>query len=259
MPRLLEWLERVRPDVVCLQETKLADEGFEKECRKDIQKLGYEAAHHGQGGYCGVAILSAVGLKNVRSGFSVKGKDGAEISDPDPRLIWADCGSVRVASAYIPNGRELGHEHYYYKLDWLGWLKAQTSDELKKLKETNKRGEPQLAVAGDFNVAPADMDVWDKKAFTGTTHTSPDERRAWKAVLSSGLEDVFRNRYPKDARLFTYWDYQQLRFPKHQGLRIDHILASSPLAKKLKWIVVDRNARKGEKPSDHAPVVAEFS
>ena len=250
MPRFLPWLVEVQPDIVCLQETKLDDKNFEKECRKDIEKLGYETAHYGKGGYNGVAVLSRVGIKNIQNGFSIEDKDGNQIDDPDARVIWADCGDTRVASSYIPNGRELGHSHYFYKLDWLGWLKKQVEKELKDNKH--------LVVVGDFNVAPADIDVWDKKVFEGMTHTSPEERKAWKAVVSAGLEDVFRSRYPKMEKLYTYWDYQQLRFPKHQGIRIDHILASKTLAEKLKWIIVDRNARKGEKPSDHAPVVADF-
>ncbi len=254
MPRLAEWLKAAEPDVCCLQETKLKDEDFASEFKQPLEKLGYEAVHHGQGGRNGVAILSRVGIADIQNGFSVVDDAGEPVNDPDARIIWATCGEVRVASAYIPNGRELGHQHYFYKLSWFGWLKTQVKAELKSKNPANKH----LAVVGDFNVAPEDIDVWDTKAFINSTHTSAEERKAWQEVISAGMVDVFRQKYPEIARLYTYWDYQQLRFPKHQGMRIDHILASKTLAENLNWVILDRNARKGEKPSDHAPLTAEF-
>lgn len=247
MPRLTEWLLAAEPDILCLQETKIDDEGFDEEVKPVIAKLGYESAHYGKkGGRNGVAILSRVGIKDVSSGFAIDG-----VEDPDARMVWATCGDIRIGSGYIPNGRELGHDHYFYKLEWFGWLKKQVEAELKA-------GNKKLVIVGDFNVAPLDIDVWDMKAFTGTTHTSPEERKAWEAVLAVGLKEVFRQRYPKADKVYSYWDYTSLRFPKNQGMRIDHIMASDTLADKLAWSIIDRNARKGEKPSDHTPVVAEF-
>ena len=213
MSRVQEWLELADPDVLCMQETKLADDAFPGMA---FEAMGYEWAHHGQGRWNGVAILSRVGLADPGNGFA----DGRE-PDPDARIVWATCAGVRVASAYIPNGRELGHDHYHYKLDWLGRLRSHL--------EANAEANAPVVVAGDFNVAPADNDVWDIAAFEGLTHVSDPERKAFASVADWGLVDVFRERWTEDG-LYTFWDYQAGRFHKRQGMRIDMVMASEPLA-----------------------------
>jgi exodeoxyribonuclease-3 len=242
LPRVREWLEIMNPDVLCMQETKLAEDAFPT---SEFTELGYESVHHGQGQWNGVAILSKVGIEDVVAGFS----DGGD-PDPDARIIWATCGGVRVASAYIPNGREVGHEHYAYKLSWLARLKSHL--------ELNHDPKDSVAVLGDFNVAPEDKDVWDPKAFKGATHVSKPERDAFEEILEWGLQDVFRNHYPSEEGLYTFWEYMAGRFHKREGMRIDFILATKSLSTKCKLVLVDRNARKGEKPSDHAPLLAEL-
>lgn len=206
--------------------------------------LGYETAHHGEGRWNGVAIASKVGIADVVAGFD----DGRD-PDPDARVIWATCGGVRVASVYIPNGREVDHDHYRYKLDWLGRLRSH-------LDQHHSPDEP-LVVCGDWNIAPDDRDVWDPAAFVGSTHVTQAERDALANVKAWGLVDVFRERYP-DGGLFSYWDYRNGDFHKKRGMRIDFVLASTSLAASSVSDLVDRNARKGPKPSDHAPVLAWF-
>lgn len=239
MPRVEEWLATVQPDVLCMQETKLADAHFPALA---FEALGYESAHHGYGQWNGVAILSKVGIDDVVAGFD----DGKE-PDPDSRIIWATCGGVRVASVYVPNGREVGHDHFHYKLEWLGRLRDHldrhhTPDEL-------------LVVMGDWNICPADIDVWDPKAFVGSTHVTPEERTALEHVKAWGLVDTFRERYA-DGGLYSYWDYRGGDFHQKRGMRIDYLLASTALAARNVSDLVDRNARKGSKPSDHAPVLS---
>ncbi len=241
MPRVQEWLELADPDVLCMQETKMADDAFPGLA---FESMGYEWVHNGEGRWNGVAILSRVGLADAARGFA----DGRE-PDPDARIVWATCAGVRVASAYIPNGRELGHDHYHYKLDWLGRLRSHL--------EANADAGAPVVVAGDFNVAPADNDVWDIAAFEGLTHVSGPERDAFASVEDWGLVDVFRRRWSDDG-LYTFWDYQAGRFHKRQGMRIDMVMATEPLAQRVSTVLMDRNARKGEKPSDHAPVVVDF-
>ena len=241
LDRVEEWLATVQPDVLCMQETKLADEAFPALA---FHALGYETAHHGQGRWNGVAIASRVGLDDVVAGFS-----DADEPDADARLLWATCGGVRVASVYVPNGRELEHDHYRYKLDWLGRLRAH-------LDAHHDPSEP-LAVCGDWNIAPEDRDVWSAKAFEGSTHVSVPEREALANVKEWGLVDVFREHYDAGG-LFSYWDYRAGDFHQKRGMRIDYVLASMALAKSSVSDLVDRNARKGQKPSDHAPVLALF-
>ncbi|CAN5715079.1 exodeoxyribonuclease III [soil metagenome] len=240
LPRVEEWLEQAQPDVLCLQENKLTDAAFPA---LGFGALGYEAAHHGEGRWNGVAILSQVGLDAVETGF------GPEDDDREARLLWATCGGVRVASIYVPNGRELGHDHYNYKLAWLARLRQHL--------DTSCSPDQAVAVCGDFNIAPDDRDVWDPAAFVGSTHVSPPEREALAALEGWGLVDVFRQRYADD-RLYTYWDYRAGMFHKHLGMRIDLILASEALADRSTWALVDRNARKGKLPSDHAPLLVDF-
>ncbi len=242
LPRVLDWVETMDPDVLCIQETKLAEDAFPSD---SFAKLGYESIHHGQGQWNGVAIISKVGIDDPVSGFS----DGGA-PDPDARIIWATCGGLRVASAYIPNGREVGHDHYIYKLDWLGRLRSHLDE--------NHSPKEDVLILGDFNVAPEDRDVWSAKAFKGATHVSQPERSAYQEVLDWGLQDTFRNHYPEEDGLYTFWDYRQGSFYKRYGMRIDFILASKSLANQCTLALVDRNARKGEKPSDHAPLLADF-
>ena len=243
MHRVEEWLELMEPDVLCMQETKLADEAFPEDA---FSALGYESAHHGQGQWNGVAILSRVGIEDASPGFS----DGGE-PDPDARILWATCGGVRIASSYIPNGRDPADDHYQYKLAWLGRLRAHL--------DANCDPSQPVAVLGDFNIAPEDRDVWDIAAFEGATHVTQPERDAFATVLEWGLHDVFRERYPDDDGLFTYYDYKAGRFHKREGMRIDFVLASEPLAKVVEFVLVDRNARKGDKPSDHCPLMVDLA
>jgi exodeoxyribonuclease-3 len=237
LPRVEEWIAYAQPDVLCLQETKLSDSTFP---HLAFGALGYESAHHGEGQWNGVAILSRVGLTDVTVGFA----DPIE-PDSETRIMTARCGPVQATSVYVPNGRSLDSEHYVYKLAWLGKLR----DHLDALASP----QDQLVVCGDFNIAPTDADVWDPGAFVGSTHVSDPERKALQALEDWGLVDAFRQRYPED-RLYTYWDYRAGDFHEHRGMRIDLILASKSLAAKMTWALVDRNARKGKLPSDHAPL-----
>jgi exodeoxyribonuclease-3 len=241
LSRIEAWIAAIEPDVICMQETKLSDDAFPS---LTFAAMGYESFHHGQGQWNGVAILSRVGLDAPQIGFG----DGGD-PDPEARIVWATCGGVRVASCYVPNGRAVDHEMYEYKLSWLGRLHAhlaQTSDPAQ-----------WLAVLGDFNIAPDDRDVWDPAAFVGETHVSEPERAALRALLDWGLVDVFRLRYD-DGGLFSWWDYRAGNFHKRRGMRIDLVLATQPLAARTGLVLIDRSARKGELPSDHAPVFVDF-
>ena len=243
LPRVEEWLGYARPDVLCLQETKLADDAFPQLA---FEALGYEAAHHGQGRWNGVAILSKTGLTDVSSGFG----DTVDPYEGDARLLTATCGGVRVVSVYVPNGREVGTEFYERKLQWLRALRDW-------LDTTSSPDEP-VAVLGDFNVAPEDRDVWSPKAFEGATHVTAEERAAVTALEEWGLVDAFRAVYDQGG-LFSYWDYRRGDFHEHRGMRIDLVLVTRPLAARVTWALVDRNARKGQQPSDHAPVVVDLA
>jgi exodeoxyribonuclease-3 len=242
-PRVEEWLGYAEPDVLCLQETKLSDDAFPQLA---FGALGYEAIHHGYGQWNGVAILSRVGVADVTSGF---GDGTVDPYEGDARLLAATCGGVRIVNAYVPNGRQVGSEFYDRKLAWLGCLR-------EWIAATAAPDDP-LAVLGDFNVAPEDRDVWSPEAFVGDTHVTEPEREAVRALEAWGLVDAFRALYPQD-RLFTYWDYRRGDFHEHRGMRIDLALVTEPLAKRLRWAIVDRNARKGKLPSDHAPLVIDL-
>lgn len=242
LPRVEEWIEYASPDVLCLQETKCADEAFPS---MTFQALGYDSVHHGQGQWNGVAILSRVGITDVTTGFGA-------LADPYPgeaRLLTASCGGIRVVNVYVPNGREVGSEHYIRKLEWLerlhDWLAA-----------TAAPSDP-LAVLGDFNVAPDDRDVWSPEAFVGSTHVTDAERGALRRLCDWGLVDAFRVRYADD-RCFTYWDYRAGDFHQHRGMRIDLVLVTRPLAERIGFVLIDRNARKGKQPSDHAPMLVDL-
>jgi len=238
--RVERWLETFEPDVLCLQETKLADDAFPA---LTFEALGYESFHHGQGQWNGVAILSKVGLDDPIGGFG----DGAA-PDVDARIAWATCGGVRVASCYVPNGRSLDHEHYQYKLRWLDRLAADLDGQCDPADD--------VVVVGDYNICPADMDCWDPKAFATQTHTSQAERDKLAALEAWGLVDVFREHHDAD-RLYSWWDYRGGNFHKKMGLRIDLLMTTRSVADATRVALIDRNERKGPKddpPSDHAPV-----
>jgi exodeoxyribonuclease-3 len=242
LQRLHGWLDYAQPDVLCLQETKLADDAFPA---LELLGRGYTSIHHGTGRWNGVAILSRVGLDDPLTGFG----DGAD-PDTETRLVSATCDGVRVSSVYVPNGRAVGHEQYHYKLAWLERL-------LGHLRATAAPTD-ELVVCGDVNIAPTDLDLWDPAAFVGATHVSPEEREALARLHEWGLRDVFREQYPGVDGLFSWWDYRAGSFHKRQGMRIDLVLATDSLADRARWALVDRNARKGSKPSDHAPVLVDF-
>ncbi len=191
-----------------------------------------------------MAILSRVGLEDVETGF------GPDDPDPEARIIWATCDGVRLASVYVPNGRALDHDHYTYKLDWLAKLQVHLVE----------RCDPStpVVVAGDFNIAPTDEDVWDASKFVDATHTSPAERQALGALIEWGLVDTFR-KVRSEPGLFSWWDYRAGRFHKHEGMRIDLVLGSAPVAERVRFVTIDRNARKGQLPSDHAPVIVDLA
>jgi len=241
MERVSEWLSEVQPDVLCMQETKMTDEQFPS---MDFLQLGYESVHFGQGRWNGVAILSKVGLTEPLFGFS----DGRE-PDVDARIVWATCAGVRICSVYVPNGRELTNDHYTYKLDWFGRLRAHL--------DANHSPEEKLVILGDFNVAPTDIDVWSPAAFEGGTHVSQPERDALQRLKDWGLVDTLRERYPQD-QIYSFWDYRNGDFHKRRGVRIDFLLSTPALAELCSADLIDRNARKGTKPSDHAPVMGVF-
>ena len=241
LPRVQEWMSDVRPDVLCMQETKLAEDAFP---HMAFAELGYETVHHGQGQWNGVAIASRVGLTDGVRGFA----DGGE-ADPEARLVTATCGGVRVSSVYVPNGRALDNDHYTYKLAWMKRLLAHL--------ERNEKPSDRVVVAGDFNIAPDDRDVYDPKKFVGATHVSQAERDALAALERWGLVDVFRRLHDQE-RLFSWWDYRSGDFHQGRGMRIDLVMASAPVAERTRWTIVDRNARKGQQPSDHAPVLVDI-
>jgi len=243
LPRLLDWLESRAPDIVCLQETKCPVEAFPTD---EVGRLGYLAAVHGTGRWNGVAILSRVGLEDVRRGLD--GEPG--FPDVEARAVAATCGGTRVHSLYVPNGRTPDSPHYAYKLAWLESLRTTVAAELSAY--------PELVTCGDMNVAPTDDDVWDPAAFVGATHVTQPERARLAAVRNLGLRDVVP-RPGKGPNPFTYWDYRAGMFHKDMGMRIDLVYASGPLAERVLDAWVDREARKGKAPSDHAPVVVDLA
>jgi exodeoxyribonuclease-3 len=242
VPRLLPWLDQRQPDVVCLQETKLADDAFAALLGDELAARGYEVALHGEPAWNGVAILSRVGLEDPVSGLP----DGPGFPHPEARAVSATCGGIRVISVYVPNGRAPDSEHYRYKLAWLA-----------ALRDLVAAGADQTVVCGDMNIAPADEDVFDPDAYAGHTHVTPPERQALAELQALGLRDVVRDRWPNE-RVFTYWDYRAGMFHQDLGMRIDLVLASAPVAGRLAAAWVDRQARKGSGPSDHAPVIVDL-
>jgi exodeoxyribonuclease III len=242
LPRLLPWLDQRRPDVVCLQETKLADEAFAELLGDALAERGYEMATHGEPTWNGVAILSRVGLADV-----VRGLPGAPgFPHAEARAIAATCDGIRVVSVYVPNGRVPDSEHYQYKLAWLA-----------SLRDAVAAGPDATIVCGDMNIAPADEDVFDPDAYIGQTHVTAPEREALAELEALGLHDVVRERWP-NQRVFTYWDYRAGMFHQDLGMRIDLVLAGGPVAERVKAAWIDRHARKGTGPSDHAPVMVDL-
>ena len=257
LPRLLEWLAEAGPDIVCLQETKCAAASFPA---AEVGELGYEVAAHGDGRWNGVALLSRVGLEDVsrsfpgEPGYEGEPAEPALIDDPGPRrpearAIGANCGGIRVWSLYAPNGRTPDSAHYEYKLAWYAALRTVLEHELGQ--------HDQLVAMGDFNVAPTDADVWDPAVFVGSTHVTPPERQALADLRALGLHDIVPKPM-KGPHPFTYWDYRAGAFPKDMGMRIDLVYASEAVADRVAGAYVDREARKGHAPSDHAPVVVDL-
>ncbi|WP_042364039.1 exodeoxyribonuclease III [Streptacidiphilus neutrinimicus] len=258
LEKLLEWLRSAQPDVVCLQELKTTSDAFPLEA---VRELGYETAAHGTGRWNGVAILSKLGLEDVvrdlpgQPGYldpAVAGEETLLPAEPEiePRAVAATCGPLRVWSVYVPNGREIGHAHYAYKLQWLSTLRdAVVAD---------AAGERPFAVLGDFNIAPTDTDVWDIAKFDGATHVTEAERAALADLQAAGLADVFPRPLKYDHP-YTYWDYRQLSFPKNFGMRIDLVYGNKAFTEAVSDSYVDREARKGKGTSDHAPVVVDLA
>jgi exodeoxyribonuclease-3 len=242
LPRLLPWLDEREPDIVCLQETKLSDEAFAETFDEPLRERGYEVAHVGEGRWNGVALLSRVGLDDV-----VRALPGVpRFADAmEARAVTATCGGLRVTSVYVPNGRTPDDPHYAYKLEWLAALAASVTDPATTV------------IAGDMNIAPTDDDVWDLTQFVGSTHVTPQERKALAAIQDTGLHDVLRERWPSE-RIYSYWDYRAGRFHQDKGMRIDLVLAGSDPAGRVQAAWIDRQARKGKGPSDHAPVMVDL-
>jgi exodeoxyribonuclease-3 len=237
LDKVLAWVESAKPDILLMQETKLSDEAAPV---LPFRLAGYELAHHGEGRWNGVAIASRVGIGDISYGFEGRGPDAE-----GARFLSAVCDGTRVVTIYAPNGRELDTPFYEAKLDWYTRLPAWL--------DANARPDEALVVGGDFNIAPTDLDVYDPLVYIGTTHTSPAERQSFQRLLDWGLVDAYRMCHPEPGR-FTWWDYRAGHFHKGFGMRIDHLLVSRPLASRIVAAEIDRNARKGPAPSDHAPM-----
>jgi len=247
------WLERARPDVLLMQETKLRDEHAPVDA---FRELGYELAHHGEGRWNGVAIASRTGAVTIETNFGrpLRAAEAEDEGDHDPfgeaRMLAADCGGVRLVCLYAPNGRVVDSVFYEAKLAWYDRLS-------RWLEETVDRAAP-VVLGGDFNIAPDDADVWDARACHGGTHVSPREREAFARLQRFPLVDLYRERHPERGR-YTWWDYRAGNFHKNFGMRIDHLLGTEPAAARVVWAEIDREARKGKPtPSDHAPLVVDL-
>lgn len=246
------WLERAQPDVLLMQETKLADAAAPVE---EFEQRGYQLTHHGEGRWNGVAIASRTACTDVVTNFGepLAAAPASEAPDDEPlheaRMISAKVGDIRVVSVYAPNGRSVDSIFYRKKLAWYERV-------ARWLRETCKPDE-LLLIGGDFNIAPTDLDVWDATACHGGTHVSPPEREAFGQLLSWGLADAYRSKHPGLSR-FSWWDYRAGCFQKNYGMRIDHLLISARLMERVVWVEIDREARKGKPtPSDHAPVMVD--
>lgn len=239
LPHVLGWLAQHAPDVLCLQETKTEDKGFPF---AELREAGYAAVHNGQKTYNGVAILARDAMAAVQC-------DIPGFADPQKRIVAATVAGVRIVCAYMPNGQAVGSDKYAYKLGWLSaltdWLRAELADH------------PRLALLGDFNIAPDDRDVHDPAAWQGQILCSAAERQAFRALLDLGLRDAFRL-FDQPEKSFSWWDYRMMAFRRNIGLRIDHILLAAPLAAQCRGCAIDKLPRKLERPSDHAPVIAQW-
>ncbi|WCB91456.1 Exodeoxyribonuclease [Baekduia alba] len=243
LPRLLPWLDEREPDVVCLQETKLTDDAFTALFGDELSQRGYAVTTYGEASWNGVAILSKVGLEDVVRGIP----DGPGFPEPEARAVSAVCDGVRVFSVYVPNGRSPDSDHYHYKLAWLA-----------ALRDMVEAGDAaRTVVCGDINIAPTDDDVFDPEAYEGHTHVTAPERAALAELEALGLHDVVRDRWPSE-RVFSYWDYRAGMFHQDLGMRIDLILGGDDVAGRVKAAWIDRKARKGKGPSDHAPVIVDL-
>lgn len=253
LDKVFWWLDRAEPDVLLLQETKLADANQPSD---EFSRRGYELAHHGEGRWNGVAIASRVGISNVITNFgdpparAEASGEGDHQPLAEARMISALCEGVRVTSLYAPNGRELDSLFYEAKLTWFERLASW-------LKENHAPSDPVL-IGGDFNIAPTDEDVWDAHACQGGTHVSPRERAVYRSLLDWGLVDAYRLHHPEPNR-YTWWDYRGGAFHLNRGMRIDHLLVTRTLADRVVWSEIDREARKGKPtPSDHTPLVLDL-
>jgi exodeoxyribonuclease-3 len=243
LPHLLDWLASQQVDVVCLQETKLEDQHFP---RAELEAAGYQVAFSGQKTYNGVAIAVRRALADALGDIQI---GNPHFPDPQKRLIAVTVGDMRIVSAYFPNGQAVGSDKFAYKLEWLSALNTWLAEELAR--------HERLALCGDFNIAPEDADVHNPAAWAGQILCSDAERAAFRALLDLGFSDSFRL-FPQAEKSFSWWDYRMLGFQKNQGLRIDHILLSAPLAARCVAAGIDRAPRKQERPSDHAPVWADI-
>jgi exodeoxyribonuclease III len=253
LEKVLWWVDRAKPDVLLLQETKLTDEDAPV---KAFEQTGFKLAHHGEGRWNGVAIASRCGIEGVIANFgeTLRPAQSSEVGDEEPlaeaRMISAECGGLRVISIYAPNGRQVDSSFYEAKLAWF--------DRLTRWIEQVVTPDAQAVIGGDFNVAPDDIDVWDPTACEGGTHVSPRERQAYARLLSAGFVDAYRLCHSEPGR-YTWWDYRAGNFHKNVGMRIDHLLVSAPLKHRVVWAEIDREARKGKPlPSDHAPLVIDI-
>ncbi len=247
------WLDRAKPDVLLMQETKLTDADAPADVFKNV---GYELAHHGEGRWNGVAIASRVGVGDVVANFGepLRPPKTEDVGDDEPlaeaRMVSAVCGGVRVVSLYAPNGRVVGSPFYLAKLAWFERLARWLADAAD--------AKQPLVLGGDFNVAPTDDDVWDPAACHGGTHVSDAERAAFSRLCEWGLLDAYHRHHPQPGR-YTWWDYRAGNFHKNFGMRIDHLLVTAPVAERVVWAEIDREARKGKPvPSDHAPLVIDL-
>jgi exodeoxyribonuclease-3 len=240
LPHLLNWLQENPVDILCIQETKLTDDKFP---RAEIEAAGYQVEFSGQKTYNGVAILSKLPMSAVV-------RNNPKYPDEQQRILAATVDGMRIVCAYVPNGQAVDSDKYVYKLGWMQSLRDWLAEELAH--------NPQLAVLGDYNVAPEDRDVHDPAAWEGEVHVSPRERAALQEIMAVGLVDSYRL-FEQPEKTFSWWDYRMLRFQKNQGLRIDHILLSAPLAARCTGCRIDRAPRKWKQPSDHAPVIATLS
>jgi exodeoxyribonuclease-3 len=255
LPRMLSWLELRQPDVLLVQETKATEQSWPA---AELQAAGYESAHLGSGRWNGVGILSRVGLADVTRGLAAQPSFDGAVED---RAIAATCAGIRLWSLYVPNGRTVGHQHFDYKLEFLDAVRAQCAAERAAL-----GADAPYGLLGDFNVAPLDSDVWDIVAFDGSTHVSAPERAAIAAIQQADprapLVDLMPRASidPEDTRPpYTFWEMRMLGFQKGRGMRIDLALVNDPLAQRVSSAWVDRDARRGEGPSDHAPLVLDLA